>query len=241
MLLTRSLLIVSIFFIVEVSKAQIGFSDWETAYFSMNATKEQKDFIDKVVFPRSIHFPKIKPFKYGFDNIHCWNIYLKKCFAAFFTESKSYAFNKTASLTYGILNLGNYDTFRFHSQLKSSINDTSWTEMVYNDLMPDFRESWNLLDPETQSIYVDIIRHTDRYLKTFNFQDELKYQKKLSDESNLDGFIRHSYDSSDSSEYRKAEAFVFRRIYDSKTGNGNWTVPWIRKMLDNVKEQLGIR
>jgi hypothetical protein len=82
---TRTVLVFPILFFIEASFAQTGFSDWETSYFSINATIEQKEFVNKVEFPRNIPFPKIKPYKFGFDNIFCWNIYLKKYFAAFFT------------------------------------------------------------------------------------------------------------------------------------------------------------
>jgi hypothetical protein len=240
MLIARLMLIVSVMLCIKVSVAQVGFSEWETAYFSTNATKEQKDFLKKVEFPRSLQFPKIKPLKYGFDNIYCWNIYLRKCFAAFFTESKSYEFNKTATLVYGLLCPGNYETLNYHPQLKSSINDTLWSENIYNSLIPFFSESWKLLDSDTRKIYTEIINHIDNYLKTFNYQSELKYQQQLENQFKQENFTLFSSNSSSKNEYRKAEAFIFRRINDSKANNGNWNILWMRKMIQKLKAELKI-
>ena len=240
MRINRLLPFLQILFLVQICNAQIGFSDWETKYFSTNATPEQKDFLKKVVFPRNIHFPRIKPYKYGFDNMHCWNIYLKKCFAAFFTETKSYDFNRTASLTYGILNIGNYDTYNFHSQLKSSISDTGWVELVYAALIPFFKESWGLLDPKSRYVYNEIARHTESYLNNFNYDEEKEYLEKLDSDLKPDNFIDFSPNSLSKNEYRKAEAFVFRRIDEAKAEKGNWTIPWIRKMIIRAKQDLGI-
>jgi hypothetical protein len=237
---TRLFLIITVLFSIQVSKSQTGFSDWETAYFSLNATAAQKDFIKTVEFPRCISFPKIKPFRYGFDNIYCWNIFLKKYFAAYFTEAKYYSFNKTASLTYGILNLGNYDNFHFSLQLKSSINDTAWVENVYSALKPIIRQSWDLLDSDTRFVYVEILYHTKNFLDRFDYQEELRYQQMLSINSKSDEFIVHGYKSSEINEFRKAEAFVFRRINDSQVQKGNWTISWIRKMITDVMNELGI-
>jgi hypothetical protein len=236
----RVLFFITISFIIPASKAQTGFSDWEIAYFKMNSTYAQKEFIDKVEFPRDINFPKLKPKKFGFDDIHCWNIYLKKCFAAFFTESKYYAFNKATTLVYGILSLGNYDTYSFQSQLKSSLNDTLWAEKVYISLIPVFTESWKLLDPNTRKIYSEIIKHTENYLKKFSYQAELQYLNKVKKESKLENFTLFSYNSSYKNDFRKAETFVFRRINDAKSGNGNWTITWISKMIKKLKTQLRI-
>lgn len=169
--------------------------------------------------------------------MHCWNIYLKKCFAAFFTESKSYSFNKTATLVYGLLNLGNYETISFHPQLKSNINDTVWVEEVYHSLIPVIKESWNILDQDTKRIYTEIIKYTETYIHTFNFKEELKYQK----EAPLEKFISCSCKSSGKNEFRKAEAFIFRRICDSHAGKGNWTIPWTKKMLLILQTELDIK
>jgi hypothetical protein len=234
------MLILSVLLCIQVSRAQVGFSDWETTYFMANATKEQKDFLKKVEFPRSVQFPKIKPLKYGFDNIFCWNIYLRKCFAAFFTESKSYEFNKTATLVYGLLCPGNYETLSYHPQLKASINDTLWSENVYNSLIPFISESWKLLDANTRNIYTEIIRHIDIYLQEFDYQAEFKYQQKLEKQVKLENFTLFSDNSSSKNEFRKAEAFIFRRISDSKAQNGNWTILWMQKMVNQLKKELKI-
>jgi hypothetical protein len=232
---------VIISFIIPFSKAQVGFSDWEIDYFKINSTNVQKKFIDTVEFPRNLNFPKLKLKKFGFDEIYCWNIYLKKCFAAFFTESKSYAFDKAVTLVYGILSLGNYDTFSFQSQLKSSLNDTIWAENVYTSLIPVLKKGWNILDPETKNIYSEIILYTENYLKRFNYQSELLYQQKLQEQSKIENFTLYGCQATCKKEFRKAEAFIFRRINDSNSGKGNWTIQWISKMLSKLKAQLGIQ
>jgi hypothetical protein len=237
----RLWLFVEILVFTHYANAQEGFSSWEKNYFRHYCTLEQKNFINKVEFPSGILFPKIEPVKFCINEQQSWNLFLKKCFAAFFTESKSYAFNKTASLVYGLFNLGNYDTYRIQPILKSNMNDTAWAESVFSSLTPVLKESWILLDAETRNIYSDIICHTENYLKTFNFKKEHAYFVQLQKYSRVDNFIKYNYGSKQANEYRKAEAFVYRRIFDKSRGKGNWTEKWMIKMIKDLKQKLQIK
>jgi hypothetical protein len=221
--------------------AQTGFSEWEWYYFTKNASTAQQDFVQNVVFPRDLLFPKIETSRTFSDQRGLWNIFLKKCFAGFFTESKSYGFNKSVSLVYGLLNLGNYDTYRFHMVLKKNINDTAWVEQLYTALLPVIKESWKLLDAGTMANYKIIISHVENYLKRFDFKAEDAYYRKLQKANTPEYFIIYNPGTVKRNELRKGEAFIFRRMSDSKNGVGNWSIKWGQKMVKKLKADLKIR
>jgi hypothetical protein len=221
-------------------RAQEGFSEWEKAYFQENATANQKEFVKKVTLPFGIKVPSVRPSIYSMDIRQGWDACLKRSFAAFFTESKSYKHNKTVALVYGLFNLGNYDVFNYQSALKGNFNDTLWIEETFTLLLPLFKESWYLLDNETREIYTTILKHSEKYLETFDYEEERLYCNQLIVLSKPDQFITKSINCSATNEFRKAEAFIFRRIRDAKEQKGNWTVSWAKKMLDRIKRSLVI-
>ncbi len=220
--------------------AQEGFSDWEKKYFQENATKSQKEFVKKVTLPFGIKVPNVRPSIYSMDIRRGWDACLKRSFAAFFTESKSYRYNKTVALVYGLFNLGNYDVFKYQSALKEHFNDTLWLENSFTLLLPLFKESWYLLDKETREIYTTILKHSEKYIETFDYEEEKLYCNQLIVLSKPDQFITKSINGSKKNEFRKAEAFIFRRIRDAKEQKGNWTIGWAKKMIDRIKRGLVI-
>ncbi|NJO88013.1 MAG: hypothetical protein HC831_02895 [Chloroflexia bacterium] len=220
--------------------AQEGFSDWEKTYFQENATESQKEFVKKVTLPFGIKVPNVRPSIYSMDIRRGWDACLKRSFAAFFTESKSYQYNKTVSLVYGLFNLGNYDVFNYQSALKENFNDTLWVEQTFTLLLPLFKESWYLLDSETRDIYAAILKHSEKYLETFDYEGEKLYCNQLIVLSKPDQFIAKSINCSAANEFRKAEAFIFRRMRDTEDQKGNWTVNWAKKMLNRIKRSLVI-
>ena len=238
MLKIRAVLLAVTFVSLSNMKAQEGFSDWEKSYFTKNASSKQQEFVKKVTFPDKIEVPKVKPARFGMNEKQGWDACLKRSFAAFFTEAKSYRYSKTVTLVYGLFNLGNYDAFKYQPALKNHFNDTAWVEETFSTLLPLFKESWYLLDNDTRIIYVSIIKHTERYLRTFDYQQELKYHRQLVLIHKQDDFIIKSSNSASKNEFRKAEAFIFRRIKDAKENKGNWTVNWLQKMLKNLKLRL---
>lgn len=221
--------------------AQHGFSDWEKSYFKKNSTDEQKNFINKLHLPDDLIFPKISLEKNVIiDSRYSWGTYLKRSFAAFFTEAKSYKYNKTVALAYGLLHLGNYDVFKYHKGLKKCLNDTLWVEKTFNTLLPAFKEGWYLLDNNTRAIYKSVLKHTENYVYSFNYEEERTYKNQLIVLSKPEDFITKSRDTNLKNDFRKAEAFIFRRIHDSKGLKGNWTIYWIKKMLVRIKRSLVI-
>lgn len=225
---------------VTTIRAQEGFSLWEKKYFQKNASKIQREFVKKVTLPFGIKVPAVKPSIYSLDNRRGWDAFLKRSFAAFFTESRSYRYNKKVSLVYGLFNLGNYDVFNYQNALKVHINDTLWVEENFRLLLPLLKESWYLLDNETRTIYTSILKHAEIYLKTFDFEEEKRYCNQLIVLSKPEQFITKSRGSSSINEFRKAEAFIYRRMRDAKEQKGNWTVNWAKKMLDRIKRSLVI-
>lgn len=228
-------------FVMGALFAQQGFSDWEKSYFKKNSSDEQIAFIKKLKLPDELAFPKIIFEKNVIvDSRYSWCSYLKRSFAAFFTEAKSYKYNKKVALAYGILNLGNYDVFKYHEGLKKCINDTLWVEKTFNTLLPVLKESWYLLDNNTRDIYKSIIKHTENYLGSFNYEEERTYKNQLIVLSKPDDFIVKSRNSNIKNDFRKAEAFIFRRMNDSNERKGNWSIYWARKMLLKIKRSLVI-
>jgi len=221
-------------------KAQEGFTNWERSYFKKNASLKQQEFVKKISLPFGIKVPNVRPSKYSIDIRQGWDACLKRSFAAFFTESKSYKYNKTVALVYGLFNLGNYDVFKYQTALKEHFNDTLWIEQTFAALQPLLKESWYLLDSETRNIYISILKHIGKYLQTFDYEDEKLYCIQLEVLTKPHQFITKSINSSSRNEFRKAEAFVFRRIRDAKENKGNWTINWAKKMVKRIKRKLMI-
>ena len=236
----RAFLSLLAFISLYCGRAQEGFTSWEKSYFKKNASLKQREFVNKISLPFEINVPNVNPSKYSMDIRRGWDACLKRSFAAFFTESKSYKYNRTVALVYGLFNLGNYDVFKYQTALKENFNDTLWIEDAYSALQPLLKESWYLLDGETRSIYTSILKHTDEYLQTFDYEDEKLYLIQLDVLSKPEQFITQSINSSSRNEFRKAEAYIFRRIRDAKERKGNWSVDWAKKMLRRIKRSLVI-
>lgn len=218
--------------------AQEGFSNWEKSYFEKNASSQQREFVNRISLPEKIEVPKIKEHTNFSNEKKAWDVCLKRSFAAFLTEPKSYAYNKQVALVYGLFNLGNFDVSTFQQALKNNFNDTAWVENSFLELLPLIKQSWYLLDKETRDLYISIIRHCENYLKSFDFEQEKKYYAQLILLEQEEKFTSKSCKSNSNNDYRKAEAFIFRRIYDAKENNGNWTKKWAVKMLRKVRRSL---
>ena len=240
MIRIRATLTITILTLLTYSYSQEGFSDWEKSYFNKNASTKQKAFVNRITIPDNLNVPTVKSSSYGKYEKYGWDACLKRSFAAFFTEAKSYGYKRPVALAYGLLNLGNFDVLNYQYALKSHFNDTAWVEQTYKTLTPLIKESWSLLDKNTKLIYISIIKHTERYLRTFNYNEELKYYNQLEKSSTQDQFIVKGNKSTSNSEYRKAETFIFRRIKDANENNGNWNKRWIKKMLIRMKRLLRI-
>lgn len=238
MLKMKVSLLIMLFFGLSHLIAQEGFSDYEKSYFTRNASSQQREFVNKVTFPTTITVPWVNPPDNCKDEKQAWDVCLRRSFAAFFTESKSYGHNKQVALVYGLFLLGNYDVFNYQSALKKQFNDTAWVENTFVAILPMIKESWYLLDKDTRNIYTGIIKHTDRYLKSFDYQREMKYFNELIIFSRQDEFIQKGSLDGPKNELRKAEAFIFRRIKDAHENNGNWNVKWVQKMIIKLKRGL---
>ncbi|MDF1549110.1 MAG: hypothetical protein P1P88_14895 [Bacteroidales bacterium] len=218
--------------------AQEGFSNWEKSYFEKNASSQQREFVNNISLPEKIEVPKIKTNSNSLKEKKIWDVFLKRSVAAFLTEPKSYAYNKKVALVYGVLNLGNFDVFYYHEALKNNMNDTAWVENSFLELLPLIKQSWYLLDKETRDLYISIIKHCENYLKSFDYEQEKKYYAQLILLEQEDKFISNSCKSTSINEFRKAEAFIFRRINDAKENQGNWTKKWTMKMLRKLRRSL---
>ncbi len=240
MLKIRAVILAFVIVNVTTINAQEGFSEWEKNYFQKNASFNQQEFVKKVSFPFCIKLPTVKPSKYSMDIRRGWDACLKRSFAAFFTESKSYKYSKRVALVYGLFNLGNYDVFNYQAALKDNFNDTLWVEETFKAMLPVLKESWYLLDRDTRNIYISILKHADNYLQTFDYEEEKLYCNQLIVLSKPEQFITLGINSKQKNEFRKAEAFIFRRIRNAKEHKGNWTIDWVKKMVNLIKRSLVI-
>jgi len=228
LLIISSLLLATLF--AQAQKKR-GMSKWHYENFEYDATPEQETFVYSVKFPISIPFP----LNYNETFLVNKNNILSSYLASFFTETIGYKYQKEVAIAYGLFQLGNFNDsypstqniIDIKEQLLPYFNDTIWFEETLKAFTPIIKKSWKLLDPKTRDIYIEVFKHTQNYINTFDYIKEHQYLS----ENNV-GFT--------SGKFRKAEAFIYRRIDNAQTGKGNWTQAWLIKIMKSIAKILNI-
>jgi hypothetical protein len=221
--------------------AQEGFDDFEKQYFKKEASEKQKTFVDGITIPKNIKLPKLDKEFDNYGNKLSWDAYFKKSFASWFVQPKSYNYNKSVAIAYGIFGLANFETRFYIENLKNNLNDTIWMEQTYKEMKPVLIQAWPLLDDSTRTIYIELIRDVEVYMKNFDYGKEKNYLENLKKFNQEYKFTSTRLFEEDYYVFRKADAFIFRRINDSKKGLGNWSEYWVAKMIKDLKKTFKIK
>lgn len=221
--------------------AQEGFDDFEKQYFKKEASEKQKTFVDGLSIPKNIKLPKLDKEFDSYGNKLSWEVYFKKSFASLFVQTKSYSYNKSVAIAYAIFGLANFETRSYIENLKNNLNDTIWMEQTYKEMKPLLVQVWPLLDDSTRTIYVELIRDVDAYMKNFDYGKEKNYLENLKKFKQEYKFTSNRRFEEEFYVFRKADAFIFRRIDGSKKGQGNWSEYWVARMIKDLKKTLKIK
>ena len=162
-------------------------------------------------------------------------------------------------VAYGLLQVGNspLDPSRLKPSATAIFNKTTDRDLVYHLVLPSLKIALTQLPNTDKQQYISILRHTRVYMDSFNANRESEYLAGISNpdwdcrtqewqkrhyklSANLldrgfrcEGLFTMFGPDGKDNPYRKAEAFVYRRVK-----NDGWSISTMKTMLDRLLADL---
>ena len=217
-------------------------------------------FVIPVISKAPEGLPKIPPGFYSWENIKqiiITNITSAPSkFASFngrrtdVSAKKGDKFFKDLLLAYGILNPGWWaeDKKTPIEQIWTTILSGKLRQILYDWCKEECLSEFSKLSPYHQDVYIEIAEHAQDYLNNFSYARELRYLEEIRLKNSLDTTMTEAilsnpeyyrdmgftwYGPDGSSEFRKIECFIFRRVH-----NNQITVDEMIKLVSQIISDL---
>lgn len=159
--------------------------------------------------------PDLEIYKSGWK----WESFLKEKLDNFMFAPKAYSnVEPYLHIGYGLMSYPDHTTARVIDENKSFVAEvinkiyaSKTQELIFNWAMPKVKEAFFALPEKNQEIYVRILDYTKKYLENFDYNKELTYLNNLRKENKEGNFTGKDPDGK-YNDYRKIDAFVFRRV-----------------------------